>query len=351
MKKIGSINNVFNVLSDLSLQHILILPHVKADADAMASSVSLARGIEQLKIKAEIIVDEEIPANLDFIISNFPVKIYTKKILDTLKKPNLIIMLDHHEIDRLNQRKEILRKFSDVPILIIDHHKTQAETEIDFQQNFGPVHKLTIWLESDRSSVSEMISELFLYPDGLFSLSLTSSIATSLMGGIYGDTGGLRYPNSGSRTFEICAALMQQNLEISLISEKLFGEKPLNQLRLFGEIFANAKLNQNGNIIWFVVKPELLEKYQVIQDDLEGLCSQMREVENIDLAILIRKISDDEIRVNLRSNQAIDVSELARKYGGGGHARAAGITLDGSHDLHLLEIDLIKQAELMIGAK
>ena len=115
--------------------------------------------------------------------------------------------------------------------------------------------------------------------------------------------------------------------------------------------FANVKLSQNGNIMWFVVEPELLDKYQVTQDDLEGLCSQMRDVENIDLAILIRKISDDEIRVNLRSNQAIDVSELARKYGGGGHARAAGITIEGYHDLNLFETDLIKQAELMICAE
>ena len=219
MKKIGSINNVFNVLSDLSLQHILILPHVRADADAMGSAVGLARGIEQLNVKTEIMVDEEIPAYLNFLIAGYPMKIYTNEIIDTIQKPDLIILIDHHEVERLGQRKEILEKFSNVPILIIDHHKIQAETENEFHQNFGSNQILTIWLESDRSSVSEMIAELFLHTDEKFSLN--DSVATSLMGGIYGDTGGLRYANSGIRTFEICASLMKQNLAIDLISEKL----------------------------------------------------------------------------------------------------------------------------------
>lgn len=349
MKKIGSINNVFNVLYDHSIQHILILPHVRADADAIGSAVGLARGIEQSGIKSVIMVDEEIPAYLDFIITDYPINIYTEEILDTIQKPDLIILLDHHEIERLNQRKAILAKFSDVPILIIDHHQTQTQSENEFRRNFGSDSTITVWLESDRSSVSEMIAELFLHAGKKFSLS--GSVATSLMGGIYGDTGGLRYANSGIRTFEICAALMKKGLAIDLISDKLFGEKPLNQLRLIGEVFANAEINQNGNIIWFVAKLEFLDKYHATQDDLEGLCSQMRDVENIDLAILIREISDDEIRVNLRSNQAIDVSDLARKYGGGGHARAAGITFKGSYDLHQIETDLLKQAELMICAK
>lgn len=349
MDKIGSINNVFNVLSDSSIQHILILPHVRADADAIGSAVGLARGIEQSGIKSEILVDEEIPVYLDFILAGYPVNVYTDEILATVQKPDLIILLDHHETERLSQRKAILKKFSDVPILIIDHHQTQAETENGFFRNSGFTSAVTIWLESDRSSVSEMIAELFLRNDERYNLS--GSVATSLMGGIYGDTGGLRYANSGIRTFEICACLMKQNVAINRISDKLFGEKPLNQLRLIGEVFANAKLSQNGNIIWFVVKPELLDKYQVTQDDLEGLCSQMRDVENIDLAILIREISDNEIRVNLRSNEAIDVSELASKFGGGGHARAAGITLEGCHDLQMFEADLIKQAELMICAE
>ncbi|NLJ70005.1 MAG: hypothetical protein GX328_00875 [Clostridiaceae bacterium] len=196
-----------------------------------------------------------------------------------------------------------------------------------------------------------MISELFINDSLKCGFSLTRSIATSLMGGIYGDTGGLRYANSGIRTFEICASLMRQNLAINLISNKLFGEKTLDQLNLIGEVLANAELTQNGNIIWFVVKSDFLDKYNATQDDLEGLCSQMRDVKNIDLAILVREISSDEIRVNLRSNQAIDVSELAGKYGGGGHARAAGITFKGSNDANLIVADLIKQAEIMICAK
>ena len=351
MKKIGSIHDVFNVLSDPSIQHILILPHIRADADAIGSAVGLARGVEQLGMKSEIMLDEQIPAYLDFIIDEYPVKIFTNIIMDIIQKPDLIVLLDHHEIRRLGQRKALFEKFSDVPFLIIDHHKIQSTTENEFRRNFGSVSSLTIWLESDRSSVSEMISELFIHDSRLIGFSLTHSIATSLMGGIYGDTGGLRYANSSSRTFQICAVLMSHNLKINMISDKLFGEKTLSQLRLIGDVFTNAELNQNGNIIWFVIKSDFLDKYNATQDDIEGLCSQMREVKNIDLAILIREISSDEIRVNLRSNQTIDVSELARAYGGGGHARAAGITFKGADDPNRIADDLIKQAETMICAK
>ncbi|MDI9490753.1 MAG: hypothetical protein GX145_05800 [Clostridiaceae bacterium] len=357
MEKIGSLNRVFNVLSELSPQHILILPHVRIDADALGASYGLAEALEQLGIQTRIILDEYPSNNIKFISHNYSLDIFSGKLLAQLKKPDLIIFLDHNETARLNQRAEILDRFPEVDLLIIDHHLIAEKTEQEFINNKAyPQRKIVTWLESDRSSVSEMVAELYSeYNQNKTDLSpkfaLNHKIASSLLAGIYGDTGGLRYSNTSRRTFEICAFLMEHKLEVSYISEQLFGEKSLDQLKLVGEVFAKSNLNQAENMIWFTVTADFLEKYDVTQDDLEGLCSQMREVENIDLAVLIREVTTGEIRVNLRSNDAIDVSNLAMKFGGGGHARAAGITLLGDYDLNKFETELIEEAELMLNGK
>lgn len=355
MKKIGSINRIFNVLSAISPQHILILPHVRVDADALGSCYGLAAGLEQLGHQTMIVLDEQLPRNLEFMDSAFDLRVYSDDLLFQIKEADLIIFIDHNEPIRLGQREAIIKKFSATDILIIDHHRVSEISEEEFLARFDISQKeVIVWLESRRSSVSEMVAELYLFQEENQILNqkafiLNKDISKVLLAGIYADTGGLRYSNTSRRTFEICAYLMSQNVDINLISTYLFGERPLRQLRLYGDIYANLKLNKTGNLIWYTVESAYLEKNKGTQDDLEGLCSEMREIENVDLAILIREISDQEIRVNLRSNEAINVSDLASSFGGGGHARASGITFLGNYDLRTIEKDIIEKAELMLN--
>lgn len=350
MKSLGNINDIFDVLIGEKPQHIVILPHVRTDPDALGSSYGFAQLALQLGGQPRIIVDEK-PSRHKFIYQDFPIENFSETLCQKMEKPDLFVFIDHHSIERLNQREKLLENFPATNILMIDHHLIEESSKKEFYEKINTNERQAkAWIDSSRSSASELVAELFVNKD-IYNpnITLNKNISTALLAGIYGDTGGLRFSNSNKRTFEICASLKLDDVKIDKISDKLFGEKSLNQLQLYGEIYRRANLNEKGNLIWFAVTPELLSKYQCEQDDLEGLSSEMRNVENIDLAILIRQISEHDIRVNLRSNEKINVADLASEFGGGGHARAAGITYKDKKTLEDFTDELLAKAERILN--
>ncbi len=358
MYSIGNKNIILDVLLGLEKpQHIVILPHVRTDPDALGCSSGMADFLMQIGHQVSIIVDEEPASNLSVIYQDYPLVVFDAQNMNQIEKPDVFIYLDHHSITRLNQRAALLEHFPDLPLIIIDHHLIEDDSETYFytKKEFEK-REVSAWIESQRSSVSEMISELFLEENLVINdlyfafkneIKLTSSAAYGLLSGIYGDTGGLRFSNTSERTFYICSKLKTKQIQIDHIADNLFGQKRLNQLRMIGQIFENASLNQQKNIIWYTVTHSFLNRYQATQDDLEGVCSDMRNIENIDLAILIREISEDEIRVNLRSNENFNCRDLAFVFGGGGHARASGITFRGEVNSADIEKNILFVAEKM----
>ena len=235
--------------------------------------------------------------------------------------------------------------------MIIDHHLIEAEEKEKFynQKEFKN-RKIDVWIDKNRSSVSEMIGEIFLSMNlhGEKQIIFDRATSISLLAGIYGDTGGLRYSNTTSRSYFVCSKLMRDDISIDKISDPIFANKNLNQIRMISKIFENAELNSQGNLIWYGVTQEFLDENNGNQDDLEGVCSQLREIENIDLAILFREIDANDIRINLRSNENFDCAELARFFGGGGHIRASGMTIKNQGTLkEVMQLVIHKASELM----
>ncbi len=344
MDQLGSKQEIIDLLAKLEPQKILILPHVRSDPDALGSASGLAQLLSQLGHHTKILVDEPAGDHLDFIYRGLDLEVFELEQEKNQPGPDLIVYIDHHGLDRLGQRGSLLGDFPGRPLLIVDHHPlTQTDSQDFYRRAEFAGRRMTCWIDSQRSSVSEMIADLFLtlldQPDLLgFSsqarrtgtnkacLDLDEQTATALMAGIYGDTGGLRFANTRPETFYICSRLFRDGMSIDFIADKLFGEKSLAQVRLAGQVFEGARLNTRGNLIWFYASQDFLRAVGCKTDDLEGLCSDMRNLENIDLAILIRETEEGDLRVNLRSNQNFDCQALAEMFGGGGHVRASGIS-------------------------
>ncbi len=359
MYSIGNKDVILDVLFGLTPQHIVILPHVRTDPDALGCSAGMADFLMQLGHDVLILIDEEAADDIKFIYDSYPLQVFSKEKLEQMKEPGLFIFLDHHSPKRLDQREILVERYANVPFLIIDHHLIADDSEENFLQNEDFAgREVYAWIDSKRSSVSEMVAELFLEEnlklnDDYFNvkqeITINEKAAKALLSGIYGDTDGLRFSNSSDRTFYICSKLKLESIEIDKIADALFGQKRLQEMQMIGDIYQQAKLNQQKNMIWFTVTPDFLAKYQATQNDLEGVCSAMRNIENIDLAILIRQVDNTEIRVNLRSNEHFNSRDLAFVFGGGGHARAAGITFKGEKDLAQVEAKIIAEATKMFA--
>lgn len=366
MDQLGSKREIIDLLTSLEPQKLLILPHVRSDPDALGSASGLAALLSQLGHRTKILLDETAGSNLSFIYRSLDLEVFQPERTGEIACPDLIVYIDHHGQDRLGKRADLLDGFSTCPLLIIDHHPLTQEDCQDFYRlpEFAG-RQITCWIDSGRSSVSEMVAELFLTlldQPGLLDplpqtsrnkkktcLALEETVATALIAGIYGDTGGLRFANTRPETFYICSRLFQGRVSIEFIVDKLFGEKSLAQIRLAGQVFEGARLNKKGNLIWFYASQDFLQSRGCQTDDLEGLCSEMRNVANIDLAILIRETDEGDLRVSLRSNQNFDCQALAGMFGGGGHVRASGISFFQPDDISDTISRLILAAEKLLN--
>lgn len=291
---------------------VIIVPHVRADGDAIGSGLALLKALNKAGFKARLFLDETVPVQNRFTPGSEEAQVFEEKMLP--EGPYLLFMIDCHEASRLERRAVLYERAQSV--LIIDHHLYKAEPDA------------ASWIEPLRSSTAEMI---WLFVKALEKAAakplLDKEMAENLIMGIYSDTGGLRYSNSGSDTYTAMADLIGYDINIAYISEQLFAQRPLTQLRARGVSFTGAVQEENGRLLWYYFTPEDLEKTGSSEEELGNICSELREVRGTDLALFLKNGTEGGkrvIRVNIRSSEAVDSQVLAVRLGGGGHARAAG---------------------------
>ena len=216
--------------------------------------------------------------------------------------------------DRVGQVLPFLQTCRDV--INIDHHRTRA-TGIE----------TLAWIEPNICSVCEMLFAFFESPQ--WALELTPDIATCLYAGIIYDTGVFRYPNTTSRTLEIAAKLLATGIDFGAIVEKLFLEKSLAGLRLQAHVLSSLKTDPKGDILWGKITQAMLRESGATFDDEEGMIATFTFARGTKAAVLFKEFGERQIKVSFRAWGAVDVGQVAKRLSsqGGGHARAAGVTL------------------------
>lgn len=292
-----------------------IYPHVGADGDALGSAIGLALALNQAGATARIFVDEKVNPRLLFLPALDLVSVYAD--LDTQTWPQdqaLAIAVDCTEPERLGCRQELYR---DAPVqAALDHHVSSGES--------GGLRLI----DPQASATGEIIFDLVTELEGQLGQSLlTQDAAMALMTAIVSDTGGFVYSNTTARTFAIAAHLMAYEPDLRQITYRLFHESTKTQLRLQGELFSQAQFLQDDRMAYARVDQALMQRLVATDTDLDGIVSELRSISGVEVAFLFRELADGAIRVNIRSNDHFHASDFARPFGGGGHAKAAGMTI------------------------
>ncbi len=162
---------------------------------------------------------------------------------------------------------------------------------------------------------------------------LDRDIAMALYIGIIHDTGVFQYSNTTPETMEKGAELIRYGFDFSRLIQETFYEKTYLQVQILGRALLESIRFMDGRCVVSVVDKKMMEFYQVEPKDLDGIVSQLRNIEGIDCAIFMYQTGVLEYKVSMRSNEKVNVAEVAGFFGGGGHARAAGCTMQGTfHD-------------------
>lgn len=284
---------------------IAILPHISVDGDGLGSSIALAMAVNRLDKDSAVYLEEDIPYIYEFLPTGNLVRSFQEK----LQGYDLVIALDCGDMERLGKRAAIFN--SAKTTVNIDHHQTNTMfAELN--------HVLT-----SASSTGEIIYELI----KTAGFDVDADISTCLYTAIATDTGGFKYSNTTAETHQIAADLINNGVNVAEISKLVFDTTSLQKIKLTGMAINTLELLENGKLAIITVTDQMVREAGARDEDCDGIVNIARSVMGVEVGVLIKQKSDEEIRVNLRSNSYADVAEIARKLTGGGHKRAAGCTI------------------------
>lgn len=286
---------------------IAISGHVRPDGDCVGSVMGLYLYLQKELPEAQIDVYLDKPADIFNCISQIG---DIKSEFNTNQVYDVFVVLDTVP-DRLGDAEPIYERARKK--INIDHHISNT--------GYGDVSVV----EPERSSTAELLYEL-LNPE-----MIDTEIAKALYIGIIHDTGVLRYSNTSPRTLQIAAELVKTGFDFSQIIEETFFEKTYLQTQIMGRAVLESMRIMDDRCIVSVVSRRMMEFYRVTSKDLDGIVNQLQSVKGVDCAIFMYETGAMEYKVSMRSNGKVDVSAVAMKFGGGGHMRAAGCTMNGTY--------------------
>ncbi len=294
---------------------VCIFPHVNIDGDALGSALALLLSLRALGVCACLPLDEPVPAKLDFLPALDQISLLSGSAFPPCSDGRwLALLVDCAQTIRLGQRQALSEQAAERWTL--DHH-------IPRQQ---PGSQDVI--DTSAAAAAELVYDLILALEHKTRLVLLDRVvATLLMAALISDTGGFVYSNTKKKTFAIASQLMDDDINLNEITYRLFHRSSQGRLRLMGRLFSEARFSYGGRVAMATVSPQTMQDCQATDDDLDGIISHLRDVAGVELAVVLRLQAEGEIRVNLRSGASFDVSRFAGQFGGGGHARAAGMTL------------------------
>ena len=196
--------------------------------------------------------------------------------------------------------------------ICIDHHISN--------QNFADAN----YIFPEASSTCELVYEL------IDKEKITKEIAECIYVGIVHDTGVFQYSCTSAKTMNIAGRLMEMGIDFSRIVDKTYYEKTYEQNRILGQALVDSQLFLDGKCIASIVTKEEMEKYQVLPKHLEGIVQQLRATKDVEAAIFLYENEDGSFKASMRSSGKVDVAVIMMSYGGGGHIRAAGATIEGN---------------------
>mgnify|MGYP002707360933 FL=1 len=190
-----------------------------------------------------------------------------------------------------------------------DHHITN--------QNFGDVNYVNAVASSTCQNLIIVLAAM--------EIAINKEMAECIYTGILTDTGGFRY-NTQSETFEFAAMLLETGIDISKIYRIVFDTTTEKRTRLLSRALDRLEILEDGKIAFTYITTQDVDELQNEDGDYENIVNYGRNISGVEVSIFARE-KDGRYKISLRANEYVDVSQIASKYAGGGHLRAAGLEM------------------------
>lgn len=291
-------------------QSIVTMGHIGPDGDSLGSMLAIAGAANNAGKKAYATFGEP------FVVGKQFRYLDTTALTPPLDVPediDVAVVVDTSVADRLGSALPIVERAKTV--IVVDHHLSRD----------GDLGDIKV-IDSTAGAAAQVVFRLL----GELDWEITDEIATALYTGIVTDTGRFQYGATSPEVHQISAALLEAGVYPPTVGQHIYEESPFGYLHVAGAVMGRAELDAKARLVWSVLLREDLAKEKLKYEDADGLIDLIRIAEESDVACLLREVGDDKFKGSLRSRGRVDVSEIAARFGGGGHRNAAGFVAAGS---------------------
>ena len=304
------IDNIENIIDYINRSNdFIVTSHISPDGDNIGSTLSMYNSLKKLKKNVYYVLDDTPPKNLEFLLKDVNILKSNEFNIDKFN----IISLDCGDRKRICLSDEIKDKAQ--KIICIDHHASNDK--------YGDFN----YIDTNASSTCELVYNVLVAYNKKYNIDLIDeNIATFLYTGLVTDTGNFMYSNTHPTSFDMAKNLLLKGAKKESIIQNIFQSNSANYYKLLGEALNTLDIIDN-KVACISITKEMLKRNIISFNDVDGITSYTRDIEGVEVGILLKEKKDNEIKVSLRSKSYVDVSKIAQSFGGGGHIKAAGCTI------------------------
>ena len=289
-------------------QTFLVAGHYRPDGDVLGCQIALGLTLQALGKSVEVWNPDGLPQKYSFL----PHATLLQKPPAAARAFDVVLAVDTATYERLGVTRE--RIASRKTLVNMDHHASN--------ERFGDL----VWIEPRAAASAELVYHLLRANNW----PVTADIAANLYVALSTDSGSFQYSSTTPQTFRIAADLLEAGADGAELSRLCYQSFPLRRLRLLQLILASLSLRCDDRVASFWITDEMFRQTGSLPEDTENLIDHVRAIDSVVVAALFEAGRDGIVRISLRSKSPkISVDAIAAKFGGGGHAGAAGAQIKG----------------------
>ena len=286
---------------------ITAICHENPDADSIGSALAIRIAAERLGKQAEVVAADPIPPSL----LGLP---YIGGVRTTPQlEPDLAVVMDGPPSRTGAVARDCAEWLERATIANIDHHVSNDGSE-----------SAVAWVDAEAAATCEMVA--LLLPD--LGVEIDTEIATVLMAGVVTDTHTFSHPNATPRTLRVGAALVEAGAPLAELHRRMYADKEFSTLALWGLMLAGISSRCSGRIVYATLTQQMLTATETDSVVSEGFIDLLASTKAADITVLFKEADASQTRVSVRTSARADAVAITSAFGGGGHARAAGCTIE-----------------------
>jgi len=295
-------------------RNFVLTCHVRPDGDAIGSLLALGAALSDNGKDVTLYTEDPVPANLEFLPGTSAI---THSLPAELPPATTLCILDCSEPKRIGSMAEPLVEQAEV-VIVLDHHLDNG--------SFEGMEKALAYIDQDLFATGALVMLLF----EKMNWPISKAVATCLYSAIITDTGAFRHSNTTAAAFEMASLLVEAGADPYLISNHLYQSYPERRIHLLGLVLRTLEVFSHGRVAVLQATPEMFRITGAKAEDTEDFVGFARCIGSVEVAVFVREVHAGHVTVSLRSKEYVNVAEIAKAFGGGGHFHAAGFTATGN---------------------